>query len=168
MNYALDKLAAQLNMNPADLRRKNLMAEGDSDQDPPNRKWGSKEVNACFEKVFAESGFATKWHTPGSKTLPDGRMHGIAIACHTDSHGSVSGTSRGATSLMQDDGTALLLIGGGRATSGTTQMAHIFAEVLGLKYEDVMLGDYANTDVTLSAGGQGGSVSRSGNGRREA
>lgn len=158
MNISMDKLATQLGITPYALRLKNLMPVDMPDQDSPFRIWGSKEVNECFDKVYQASGYATKWHAAGTKTLPDGRMHGIAITCHTDSHGSVSGTARGGTMLMQDDGTVLVLVGGARATSGSTQMCHFVAETLGAKYEDVMIGDWGNTDVTLSAAGQGGSA----------
>lgn len=159
MNTSLDKLATQLDIRPDELRRKNLMPVDMPDQDGTKRIWGSKEVNECFERVYQESGYATKWHKPAQNNVrPDGRLHGIAISCHTDSHGSVSGTSRGGTLLMQADGTCLVLVGGAKATNGSTQMCHIVAEVLGMKYDDVFLGDYANTDVTLSAGGQGGSA----------
>lgn len=158
MSVALDKLATQLDISPYELRRKNLMPVDMPDQDSPFRIWACKEVNACFDKVYQESGFATKWHKPGTKTQADGRLHGIAIHCHTDSHGSVSGTTLGGTLLMQDDGTCLIHVGGTKPHSPSTEMCIFVAEVLGMKYEDVMVGDYGNTDVTLRSGSHGGSA----------
>ena len=74
--------------------------------------------------------------------MADGRMHGIAITGHLDSHGGVNGSSRGALVTMCDDGTALINLGGSRATScAPTTMVHIAAETLGMVYEDVRCGE---------------------------
>lgn len=157
MSTAFDKLAAKLDISPYELRKKNIMPVDMPDQDPPNRIWGSKEVNECFETVARESGFATKWHKPGTKKLADGRMHGIAIHCHTDSHGSVSGASNAALVLMQPDGTALIEMGGTKPHHAPTEMCHFVAEVMGMKFDDVMVGGWGDSDVTLASGYHGGS-----------
>jgi CO/xanthine dehydrogenase Mo-binding subunit len=157
-DMALYKLAEKLGMDPYALYKKNFMAAEAPDQDSPFRVWGSKGVYQCFDTVYTESGYASKYHATGAKTLADGRMHGIAITGHCDSHGGVNGSTRGALVTICADGTALTNMGGSRATAGApTTMVHIAAEMLGMKYADVRCGEWGNTDVGLDAGGQNGS-----------
>jgi CO/xanthine dehydrogenase Mo-binding subunit len=112
----------------------------------------------CLEKAYTESGYATKKHAPGAKTLPDGRMHGIAITGHIDSHGGVSGATRGGIVTITPDGKCLVNVGGARGCEGgPTMCCHVVAEALGMVYADVRIGDWGNTDTTLDAGIQAGS-----------
>jgi CO/xanthine dehydrogenase Mo-binding subunit len=158
-DMALYKLAEKLGMDPWAVIQKNLRAGDAPDQDvTPARFWGGNGVVECLNKVYTESGYASKYHAPGTKTMADGRMHGIAIVGHVDSHGGVNGSTRGALVTMCADGTALTNMGGSRATAGApTTMVHITAEMLGMKYADVRSGEWGNTDVGLDAGGQNGS-----------
>jgi len=164
LNYdvALDKLATALNMDPWDLRMKNIMPVDMRDQDTPNRMWSNKGVNQCMQVAYTESGYATKKHAPGAKTLPDGRLHGIAVTGHMDSHGSVSGATRFGHLRMggQDNsGKCFAYVGGSRGSDCAQGVAmHISAEVLGLKYTDMALGEWANSDINLDTGSQGGSA----------
>jgi len=158
----LDKLAVALNMDPWDLRMKNLMPPDMKDQDTPNRYWSTKGANLCLDVAYKESGYATKKHAPGAKTLADGRLHGISVTGHQDSHGSVSGATRYGHLRMggQDNsGKCFVYVGGSRGSDGPQAVAmHISAEVLGLKYEDTELGEWANSDINLDTGSQGGSA----------
>ncbi len=158
---ALDTVAADLGMDPYQYRMKNIMAKTDPDQDPPFRVWSDKGINDCLDKLYTESGYATKWHPPGTKTLADGRLHGIAITGRQDSHGGVSGGSRYGHIRMggqQTDGSCMLYTGAASGSSGPhAAMMHIVAEVLGLKYTDVQLGEWANSDINQTTGGQNGS-----------
>lgn len=155
---AIDKLAEKLNMDPYELRMKNMRPETLPDQDSPNLYWGGMQVKECFEWVHEASGYATKWHKPGAKKLEDGRYHGIAITGHYDSHGAVGGGSRAGIVTMTPDGKVLVNVGGARGCEGgPTMCCHVVAEVMGMKYEDVRLGEWGNTDVSLDAGIQAGS-----------
>ncbi|MCL2149765.1 MAG: molybdopterin-dependent oxidoreductase [Dehalococcoidia bacterium] len=159
MTMAMDKLAEKLNISPYEIRRKNMMPVDMPDQDSPYRYWGSKEVNECFETVARESGYTSKWHAPGQNNKrTDGRLHGIGIHCHTDSHGSVAGTSMAGIVLMQPDGTALIEAGCTKPHNSPTMLVHFTAETLGMKYEDVFVGDWGNSDTTLNSGSHGGSA----------
>jgi xanthine dehydrogenase YagR molybdenum-binding subunit len=142
---ALDKLAQKLDMDPLELRLKNLAPAEAPDQDPPYLVWGGTALRQCLDWVSQESGYETKRHSPGQDNImTDGRLHGIAITGHIDSHGSVSGTSRGAIITMTPDGQALINVGGARGSEGAiTVCCHLVAAVLGMKYEDVRCGDWA-------------------------
>jgi len=158
MTMSLDKLADRLGITPYEIRKKNLMPIDMPDQDPPNWIWGSKEVVECFETVARESNYVAKWHKPGERVLQDGRLHGIGIHCHTDSHGSVNGTNMAGVVLMQPDGRCLLAAGCTKPHNSPTMLVHFVAETMGMKYEDVFVGDWGNTDVTLATGSHGGSA----------
>jgi hypothetical protein len=166
----IDKIATYLGMNPWDVRMKNLMPSTMPDQDTAvdtygrPRYWSSqpKGVNQSLAAVYTDSAYATKWHTPGTKTLSDGRLHGICITGHQDSHGGVSGNGRYGHLRMggQDNtGQCYVYVGSSRGSSGANAVAlHISAEVLGLKYSDVAIGECANSDINLDTGSQGGSA----------
>jgi xanthine dehydrogenase molybdenum-binding subunit len=158
MTTALDKLANQLGINPYDIRKKNMMPVDMPDQDPPNRIWASKEVNECFETVASASGYVSKWHQPGAKTLADGRKHGIGIHCHTDSHGSVSGTNMAGIVLIEGDGTVIVNPGCTKPHNAPSENVHMVAETLGASYDDCMVGAWGDTDATQPSGSHGGSA----------
>ncbi len=156
LTMAMDDMAEHYNMNPYEFRKKNIMGEHDLDQDSGD-PFCTKEVNECMETVVEKSGYLSKWHKPGTKTLSNGRMHGIGLHAHHDSHGRVNGNDRGAVVLMTPDGTILTENGGSKPHNAPTEMNIIVAEVLGAKVTDVNCGDYGNTDVTLNGGMHGGS-----------
>ena len=161
-NYdiALDKLAGRLGINPYELRQKNLRPPDAPDQDMPYYVWSGNGVADCFKRAYEESGYARKWHSPGTDNrLPDGRLHGIALTGHLDSHGTVAYTLRGAMVTLTPDGKCLINVGGARSSDGSLVVcAHFAAETLGMRYEDVACGDWGNTDTSLNAGMQAGST----------
>ena len=157
MGIFTDMVAERLGMDPLAFRRKNLVTPDLPDQDS-GRPYASNAVRECLEECATASGFSAKWHAPGTKTLTDGRMHGIGISAHVDTHGSLS-SPVGAIVNLTRDGRALILDGISRAGGGTnTAHAHIVAETLGMNYDDVLTGDWGNIDVCSDGGGQGGST----------
>ncbi len=166
-NYdpALFKLAEKLDMDPYDVVMKNLLPDDAPDLDPPNRVWGGRMLKDMFEWCHQASGYANKYHKPGTKPLDDGRLHGIAITGHMDSHGGVNGAGRGAIVTMLPDGRCFANVGGARGCEGgPTICCHVVAEALGMKYEDVGLGRWGDTDTALDAGIQAGSTFTAGAG----
>ena len=155
---ALDTLAAKLNMSPYDLRMKNYRDPSLPAQDGTKLYWGGYAVPTILQTLYTMSGYATKWHAPNTKTLADGRKHGIALCAHMDSHGGVTGATKYMSMVMTADGRALVNMGGARGTEGScTTMCIFVAETLGLKYDDVRIGEWGNTDTTLTAGIQASS-----------
>ena len=165
---AIDRLATYLGLDPWAVRMKNFMPPDMPDQDTAvdsfgrPRYWSSKGVNASVAVLYPDCGYASKWHQPGTKTLADGRMHGIAITMRQDSHGGVSGATRyGHLRRGGQDNTGKLFVytGGSRGSSGACAICvHISAEVLGLLYSDCCLAEFANSDINLDTGSQGGSA----------
>ena len=155
---ALDTLAAKLNMDPYALRMKNVRDPAAPAQDGTKLVWGGTAIPLILNTLYTQSGYATKWHAPGAKTMADGKMHGISIVAHIDSHGSVSGATRYMSMVMTGDGKVLVNIGGARGTEGAPTICAIFvAEAMGMSYADVRVGEWGNTDTTITAGIQAGS-----------
>ncbi len=157
MGPALNMMAEELGMNPLDFVMKNLLPTLDPDQDSgrPNSSNAIKEVH---EELRDAIGWNANYHAPGTKTLPDGRMHGIGLHASFDSHGSLSGR-RGGIINTTPDGKAYINFGASRAGGGTNSaMCAIVAETIGMKYDDVMVGDWGNTDVCSDGGMQAGST----------
>ena len=75
----IDMLAEKLGMDPVDFLLKNVPVKGDpvsTDQGPLT----TGGVRECVEAVAEAIGWEDKRHAPCAKHLPDGRMHGIAVA----------------------------------------------------------------------------------------
>jgi len=146
-------------MNPYDLMKKNIQPQDAPALDGTQRYWGCKEEEEILDTVAEASDFVAKWHRPGqNNVMSDGRLHGIAIHCHHDSHGSVNGTSYAGLILMQPDGTCLVSNGNTHPHPAPTEMRHIVAEAMGMNYDDVITGTWGDTDTTLPSGSHGGSA----------
>ncbi len=82
-------------------------------------------------------GWDTKWHLPGEKKLPNGRMHGMAFTWTHEWEDS-AGSSEMAIRIERTDGTASIL--GMRCDNGVnaeTTYCQIVADELGMRMEDV-------------------------------
>ena len=154
---ALDLLAVKLNMTPYALRMKNVRDPSLPAQDGTKLVWGGTAVPGIFRKLYEQSGYAQKWHAPGLKTMADGRLHGIGLVGHIDAHGSVNGLTRYLSMVMTADGKILLNVGGPRAfQTSLTSLCIMVAEEMGMAYSDVRVGEWGNTDTTLTAGIESG------------
>jgi len=154
---AIDMLAEKTGLNPLEFRLKNIVTPEMPDQDS-GMPLSSNGLKQCLEKAAEAVGWSEKWHQPAAVKLPDGRLHGIGICAHIDPHGTMA-RPVGAIVNINRDGTAFINDGISRAGGGTnTAHCHIVAETLGMKYDDVMVGDWGNTDVCADGGMQGGST----------
>jgi CO/xanthine dehydrogenase Mo-binding subunit len=157
MNIAVTKMAEKLNMDPLEFRLKNLVQPGSKDLLTGNVH-AMCTIKETLQAAADAVGYASKKHAPGARTLADGRKHGIAVTGHLDGHGGYS-PGRGAIITLRKDGTCYINAGISRVGPGTnTAHCHFVAETLGLKYDDVRVGDYGNTAVTADGGMQAGST----------
>jgi CO/xanthine dehydrogenase Mo-binding subunit len=140
----LDRIAAELGIDPVDLRLKNMAEDGDqrvTDRRPLSR--------VAFKQTLRQVAEMVDWWN--RKKEPN-QGWGVAVGEWTNGAGPGS-----AVVSIQEDGT-IKVFSGSMDISGTdTGMAQIAAEVLGVPYEDVRVvrGD---TDSTPYATGSGGSV----------
>lgn len=153
-----------LNMNPLQFLRKVTIADDMRNQDN-DQPMTCASTRTCLEAVAQKSGYEQKWHAPGTRTLPDGRKHGIGIACFNDRHGSTS-TGRGVVIYMNNDGTANFVTGQSNNQQGCNSVtfANIIAETLGLPFEAVTCSSYGTHDQAPDGGMQAGSTGATTNG----
>lgn len=157
MSVVLDQAAEAVGMNPLEFRLKNLVSADEPAQDT-GMPFSSLGMRECFEKAAEAIDYEAKWHAPGARTLGDGRLHGIGISGHIDSHGQLATPVSGIVNITRD-GTVFISCGISRAGGGSNSaMCHIVAEVLGLPYDKVNTGDWGNIDVCPDGGMQGGST----------
>ena len=155
-DLALEKMADRLKMNPLDFRRKIFLAENPVWQQN-NQALFSDGLRPVLEKLAEMIGYTAKYHAPGTKTLPDGRLHGIGIHADYDQKGGMSGR-RGSIINMNTDGTVLFTSGAARNMGGPGALGTIIAETIGVSYDNVRCGDWGNVDVAAEGGMQNGST----------
>jgi len=166
-SVAMHKLADALGMTPLALYLKNLVTIDDDakDYDPP-RPLAFCTIKEITQEAADLVGYAQKYHPIGETvTLPDGRLHGVAIhgeldGIHgeLDGHGGMSG-NRAAIVHLRGDGTGFINAGISRTGCGTnTGHCHIVAERLGMLYDDINVGSYGDTGVSADGGMQAGST----------
>lgn len=153
----IDMLAEKVGLNPLEFRLRNIVAVDAPDQDS-GLPLASNGIRDVLIQLSAAVDWNQNWHKPGLGLLPDGRMHGLGICAHIDPHGTMA-RPVGAIVTINRDGTAFIMDGISRAGGGTNSAhCHIVAETLGIKYDDVMVGEWGNTDVCIDGGFQGGST----------
>jgi xanthine dehydrogenase molybdenum-binding subunit len=147
----IDELIEKLGMDPVEWHLKNVPDAGYrvGYEQSPLTSTGLKE---CITKCADTIEWKKKWHKPGTKTLPDGRKHGIGL-------GIVVGCAMlgewGTSTVevrIEWDGTVNVLSGCTELGMGqTTGLCQIAAEVLGARFEDVTItfGDSETTPWTI-------------------
>ena len=142
LSAVFDRVASVLGLDPIDVALKNDGANGRDMEwlNAKKRELGfpvRDSLAECVEKGKAAIGWDEKWHLPGTKRLPNGRMHGIAFAWTHEWEDS-AGSSEIAIRIERTDGTASIL--GMRADNGVnaeTAYCQIAADELGMRVEDV-------------------------------
>lgn len=160
---AVDMLAEEIGMDPVEFLLKNVPVKGDpvsTDQGPLTTAGIRETVQACADAI----GWKNKYHAPGARILPDGRLHGIAL-CHAMGRATLPDfvTSGNATIQIKQDGSARVFagisdIGQGQATA----IKQIAAETIGLPFEAVSVtwgdtvaphtGDQVASSTTMMTG----------------
>ncbi|MDP7384798.1 MAG: xanthine dehydrogenase family protein molybdopterin-binding subunit [Nitrospinota bacterium] len=138
----MDIIAAEMGIDPIDLRRRNVREEGDV---TPNKAIiTSCGLRQCVEEVNRATDLQNRW-----RKLPFG--HGIGIACGHHICGKKSflpHDSSAATVKLNDDGTANVLTGASDVGQGSDMvLAMIAAEELGVPYHRIEM-TTADTEVT--------------------
>ncbi|MDM7998103.1 MAG: molybdopterin-dependent oxidoreductase [Acidobacteriota bacterium] len=144
-NVMFDRVAAEMGLDPTEVALKNDGCSGhDWDwvtryqkENGFPRRWSLKEV---IDKGKRAIGWDEKWHAPGAKRLPNGRMHGLGFM-HINEwhwHAPIPGISFACVTLR--NGKAAII--GARSDMGvdTESGARLaVASEAGLKYEDTVI-----------------------------
>jgi CO/xanthine dehydrogenase Mo-binding subunit len=135
-DQVFDQMAYELGMDPVDFRMKIAVTPDRLDQ-VTNKVLGSCVQKEVLQKCAELFDWKSKFHAPGAKTLPDGRLHGVGSCYIVSEKGNPSG-ARQVSIRMAPDGSAHVNLGIGAAASGThTAVAVVVAEALGTTIDRV-------------------------------
>ncbi len=166
-NVMYDRVAAEFGLDPTVVALKNDGCRGhgwewvtryQKENGFPQR-WSLKEILDLGKKAI---GWDLKWHAPGMKKLPDGRMHGLGTAHILEWQHTALGS--GFPCLILRNGKAAIV--GIRAEMGMDSESgfrHCVATELGLKYEDVIVQQRRSDNSVYYFAGPGGSFGTTAN-----
>lgn len=141
-SLVFDHIANALKLDPTVVALKNDGAFGhDTEWLNQQKKERGFEVRdslrECIDQGKKAIDWDAKWHPPGTKKLPNGRMHGLAFtwAHEWDDSG---GSSEMAIRIERNDGTAsILAMGCDNGVDAENSYCRIAADELGMKLEDI-------------------------------
>jgi CO/xanthine dehydrogenase Mo-binding subunit len=145
LESAVNKLAAQLNMDPAELRLKNLIQEGETCLVYQGKKLGSSALDRCIQKGKELIGWNDKYPR---RELPNGKVRAIGMAVTMQGSGIAGIDTASIEIRLNDDGSYTLLTGStDMGTGSDTVLAQIAAEVLETSLDNILV-HAADTDVS--------------------
>jgi CO/xanthine dehydrogenase Mo-binding subunit len=147
MENAMDELAEKLGISPLELRRKNLLHNGDVSPCGHKLDFTEVSISSVMEKAVKELGYEEKWKQYTLENQ-DGRRirRGVGVACSMrgasiGADGNGMDVSRVVIELLEDGGVHVNLglseIGQGLRTC----QAMMAAEGMGVDYERVTMGE---------------------------
>ena len=153
----IDKAAHELGLDPAELRRRNLVAANAMPHRTPlGQTYDAGDFPAILDKACAASG----WHAARQRTAgtgEDAHLRGIGLAFYVDPCGA--NRNQWAALRFDREGAATVLIGSQSTGQGhETAYAQIAADHLGIPVRQVRV---RQGDTDLIAHGSGSSGSRS-------
>jgi len=131
-----EEMAIALNMDPLDFRLKTSVDIETIDW-PTDRPRSVTVMKEVINECAAKFNWKGKYHAPGARTLPDGRLHGVGM-CHIVSEKGNGAPGRTVLIKACPDGSFHVNFAIGRAASGTsTACCAVVAETLGTSINNV-------------------------------
>lgn len=174
----LEKIAEQLNIDPIELRRRNLIKPEDL---PYKNAVGvvhdTASHVACLDRALEMIDYAGFKASQSGKLGKDGKYRGIGVACVTDHTGQGTSIARsrgqasrwpgydGASVKMEPDGKVIAYVSLASQGQGhQTVFAQIVADELGMSIDDISVeqGDTATMPFGTGAGASRGAVAGGG------
>jgi carbon-monoxide dehydrogenase large subunit len=162
---AMDLFASQIGMDPADVRRRNLLPPF---TEPHRTKFGALydtgDYAAALDKVLAAAGYdELRKEQAERRARGDSVALGIGVASYVEitgmGDGEESPPQENATVEVHPDGTATILTGTSPHGQGhATAWAMLASEELGIPVDKITL-KWGDTDLVPEGGGTGGSRS---------
>ena len=154
----IDKAAYELGMDPAELRRRNLVAaDAMPHRTPLGQNYDSGDFAAILETAREASGWRAARRSPTAGEGAPEHLHGIGLAFYVDPCGA--NRNQWAALRFDAEGSATVLIGSQSTGQGhETAYAQIVADHLGIPVGQVRV---RQGDTDLIAHGSGSSGSRS-------
>lgn len=142
---AVNKLAAKLNMDPTEIRLKNLIKEGETSLIHPDEKLGSSTLHKCIEKGKKLIGWDEKYP---SKEIGNNKVRAVGMAVTMQGSGVANVDTSAAEVRLGDSGSYTLLIGStDMGTGSDTILAQMAAEVLETTVDNIVV-YAADTDAS--------------------
>jgi CO/xanthine dehydrogenase Mo-binding subunit len=146
----MDEIAAAIELDPVELRRRTLIGEGD--ESPTGQVFGKLGMKQTLEKAVEMIGYG--------RELPEGEAIGVACGWWPS-----FGSESGAYVKLNGDGTATIITGAQENGSGAVMgLPLLAAQTLGMRPEDFSI-LYQDTDAGPWDGGSSGSQTTFNNGR---
>ncbi|HEY7323214.1 MAG TPA: xanthine dehydrogenase family protein molybdopterin-binding subunit [Streptosporangiaceae bacterium] len=165
LDRAIDLFAAEAGLDPADVRRKNLLP---SFTEPHRTAFGATydtgDYATGLERALAAAGYGElRQEQAARRARGDVRQLGIGLSSYVEitgmGEGEGGGPSENATVEVHPDGTATILTGTSPHGQGhQTAWAMVASEELGIPVEKITL-KWGDTDLIPKGGGTGGSRS---------
>ncbi len=162
---AIDLFAAEIGMDPADVRRRNLLPKF---TEPHRTKFGALydtgDYAAALDRVLVAAGYAElRKEQAERRARGDSVALGIGLASYVEITGMGDGEAQppqeNATVEVHPDGTATILTGTSPHGQGhATAWAMLASDELGIPVEKITL-KWGDTDLIPQGGGTGGSRS---------
>jgi CO/xanthine dehydrogenase Mo-binding subunit len=164
-NVMIDRVAAEFGLDPTEVALKNDGSKGhdwewitryQKENGFPQR-WSLKEV---IEKGKKAMDWDRKWHTPGARRLPNGKMHGMGFVEINEWTWQAPEPATTYAALMLRNG--ILAIVGVRSDLGVDSESgarHIVAMEVGLRYEDTVIQERRSDNSSFYMWQPGGSFS---------
>lgn len=142
---ALNELAAKLGMDPIQIRRKNLIKQGETCLMYEGKPLLSSTLQQCIEKGKEMIGWDEKYP---SKEVSSEKIRGVGMAVTMQGSGIAGIDTASAEIRLGDDGNYTLLIGAtDMGTGSDTILAQMAAEVLETELEKIIV-HAADTDIS--------------------
>ncbi|MTI79695.1 MAG: aldehyde oxidase [Firmicutes bacterium] len=145
LESAVNKLAKKLNMDPAEIRLKNIINEGETCLTYNGKLLGSSTLRQCIEKGKELINWNEKYP---QKELSNNKVRAVGMAVTMQGSGIAGIDTASAGVRLNDDGNFTLLIGStDMGTGSDTILAQMAAEVLETSIDNITV-NAADTDVS--------------------
>ncbi len=161
---AMDVFAAELSMDPGDVRRLNMLAPfSEPHTTPSGATYDNGDYPAALEKVLAAAGYdALRAEQKARREAGDPMQLGIGMSVYVEITGQgaeAGGPSEDSSVEIHPDGSATILTGTSPHGQGhATAWAMIASAELGIPMEKITV-QHGDTDLIPKGGGTGGSRS---------
>jgi carbon-monoxide dehydrogenase large subunit len=153
----LDMMAADLGLDPAEVRLRNLLTPaempyrlGELAPGEAHATYDGGDYPAAFRRLLAEAGYET-WSGRQGADGPDGRRHGLGLACFVETAGA--GPPEHARIAVDASGRVEVRVGASALGQGlATAMAQIAATALGVPIDRIAV-LYGTTSLLPDGGG---------------
>jgi CO/xanthine dehydrogenase Mo-binding subunit len=145
LESAINELAHKLDMDPTEIRLKNLMREGESSIAYNGKTFYSSTLDKCIEAGKEMIGWKEKF--PSREVSPN-KIRSVGMAVTMQGSGIANVDTASAEIRLNDDGSYTLLVGStDMGTGSDTILSQMAAEVLDTELENITVIS-ADTDVT--------------------